>query len=153
MMSPADRRPCIVVGYDGSDAARAAVRHAAERVGSGGLVVPIHAFGPPPDWLGHPQYQRLLDDHRSKGQEILDALLQEKSGLGDVELDPELLAGRPAELIVRVADSRDAQEIAVGSRGLGRVQGALGSVAFEVLHLADRPVLVVPERSIEGPVG
>ena len=38
---------------------------------------------------------------------------------------------------------READEIVVGSRGLGRIRGALGSVSQELLREAARPVLVV----------
>jgi nucleotide-binding universal stress UspA family protein len=38
---------------------------------------------------------------------------------------------------------RDADEIVVGSRGLGRIRGALGSVSQELLREAARPVLVI----------
>jgi nucleotide-binding universal stress UspA family protein len=38
---------------------------------------------------------------------------------------------------------RDADEIVVGSRGLGRIRGALGSVSQKLLREAARPVLVV----------
>jgi nucleotide-binding universal stress UspA family protein len=55
-----------------------------------------------------------------------------------------LLEGNPAEAIVRVADARGADEIVIGSRGLGRVRAVLGSVSHDVLHLAHVPVVVVP---------
>jgi nucleotide-binding universal stress UspA family protein len=55
----------------------------------------------------------------------------------------EVLEGPPAEVLIRVAAVRDADEIVVGSRGLGRLRGALGSVSQEVLREAARPVLVV----------
>jgi nucleotide-binding universal stress UspA family protein len=61
-MSPANR--WVVVGFDGSAAAMAAVEWAARPAAPDGTVVAVHAFGPPPDWLGHPSYQRLLDEHR-----------------------------------------------------------------------------------------
>jgi nucleotide-binding universal stress UspA family protein len=32
----------------------------------------------------------------------------------------------------------------VGSRGLGRARAVLGSVSHDVIHLAHRPVLVIP---------
>ena len=54
-----------------------------------------------------------------------------------------MLEGRPAEVLIRAAAVRDADEIVVGSRGLGRIRGALGSVSQELLREAGRPVLVV----------
>ena len=143
--SPVDGRPCIVVGYDGSEAAREAVAYAARRAGREGKVYVVHCFGPPPDWLGAPNYQRMMDDHRGRGKAILDALVLEGGdALVDVDYELELLGGHPAEAIVRVAETRDADEIVIGSRGFGRLRAALGSVSHEVLHLADRPVVVVP---------
>lgn len=143
------RHRCVVVGYDGSEAARAAVRYGARRAGPGGLLVPVYAFGPPPDWLGHPSYQQVLDSHRSRGQELLDSLSAEAIDLGGAEVEPELIAGHPAEALAKVAETRDADEIVVGSRGHGRVRATLGSVSHELLHLADRPVVVIPERLVE----
>jgi len=48
-----------------------------------------------------------------------------------------------------VAEVRDADEIAIGSRGFGPVRAVLGSVSHELLHLADRPVTVIPQRYVE----
>ena len=47
--------------------------------------------------------------------------------------------------LVRGAVVRDADEIVVGSRGLGRFRGAFGSVSHALLHEADRPVVIVPQ--------
>lgn len=143
------RRPCIVVGYDGSEAARAAVTYAAERAGQKGKVYVVHSFGPPPDWLGVPNYQHVLDDHQGRGKAILDALVLEGGdALMDVDFELELIGGHPAEALAEVAKTRDADEIVIGSRGFGRLRSALGSVSQELLHLADRPVIVIPESAV-----
>lgn len=144
------RHPCLVVGYDGSDAARAAVDYAARRAGSDGVVIPLHAFGPPREWTGHPIYEDVLQQHRSKGQELLDELIGgPEAALSGVEVDCELLAGDPAEALARVAEVRDADEIVIGSRGFGPLRAILGSVSHDLLHLADRPVTVIPQRYVE----
>jgi nucleotide-binding universal stress UspA family protein len=55
----------------------------------------------------------------------------------------EILEGDPAETVLDVARSRGADLIVVGSRRRGGVAGAvLGSVSTEIVHRADRPVLV-----------
>ncbi len=132
----------VVVGYDGSQPAHAALDYAARRAGEGGRVVVVHAFHPAPDWLGSPYLQRALDAYQAQGRELLRAL-EERRDPG-VELRTSLLEGPPARAIVAAADARDADEIVIGSRGFGRVRGVLGSVSHAVLHEADRPVVVIP---------
>ena len=133
-------RPCIVVGYDGSENARHALEYALERAGADGTVVVAHAFEPPHDWLGYANYDQVLAEHRARGKALLDALPQAAS------IETDLLAGSPADAIARVASVRHADEIVVGSRGFGPLRAALGSVSHELLRLADRPVVVVPPQ-------
>jgi nucleotide-binding universal stress UspA family protein len=132
----------VVVGYDGSPPADAALVYAAGRAAPGGRIVAVHAYQPAPDWLGSPYYQRALDAYQAQGRELLRSL-EERGDLG-VELRTSLLEGPPARAIVAAADARDADEIVIGSRGFGRVRGVLGSVSHAVLHEADRPVVVIP---------
>ncbi len=136
----------IVVGFDGSPASRSALARAARDADGGGTVVVVTAFEPPADWLGHPYDQRALDEHRGQA----DAALREAAAdpaLAGITVETELIAGKPAEVIADVARARDAEEIVIGSRGLGPLRGALGSVAYRVLHIADRPVVVVPDST------
>jgi nucleotide-binding universal stress UspA family protein len=136
--------PVIVVGYDGSRTSRAAVDHAAQQAGRRGKVYVVHSYSPPPDWLGFPNYQRVLDDHRARGEATLDALAMTDDPLLATNFETELLDSPAAEAITEVAETRDADEIVVGSRGLGRLRTALGSVSQEVLHRATVPVVVIP---------
>ena len=54
------------------------------------------------------------------------------------------LAGHVARLIVAAAGDHEGGMIVLGSRGRGDLTALLlGSVAHKVIHLADRPVLVV----------
>jgi nucleotide-binding universal stress UspA family protein len=56
--------------------------------------------------------------------------------------------GPIAETIARVARETRADHIVMGTRGLGRLQGlVLGSVATQVVHLADIPVTLVKEHA------
>ena len=128
---------CLVVGYDGSPTARRALAWAIDHADDAHIVV-AHAFEPPGDWLGRPNYDRVLRDHLARGQALLDELPD------DPRIERDLVEGPPAEALVRVAVARDADEIVIGSRGFGPLRAALGSVSHKVLHLADRPVVVVP---------
>jgi len=130
-----------VVGYDGSTAARTALDYALGQ--RHGPVTVVYAYDPPSKLLGAPYFGEALTDSQLRGREVLDEL-GTGDGLGsDVEFD--LLEGPPATAMARAAAARDADEIVVGSRRLGRIRGALGSVSQALLHEADRPVVVVPQ--------
>ncbi|HEX6584619.1 MAG TPA: universal stress protein [Thermoleophilaceae bacterium] len=136
--------PAEVVGYDGSPAARAALDYALDR--AHGHVTVVYAYDAPSNFLGAPYFGEALTDSQMRGRELLDEL-QSQDALGpDVEFD--LLEGPPAEAVARAAVVRDADEIIVGSRGLGRFRGAFGSVSYALLHEADRPVVVVPQPTM-----
>ena len=131
----------LVVGYDGSREAHAALTYASERVDGGKLFV-VTAAPAVPDLLGAPNYQHFVDAAHTNARRLLDeAAGQIRPG---VAFETELMEGPAADAIVRIADVRDADAIVIGSRGLGRVRATLGSVSHDVLHLADRPVVVIP---------
>ena len=135
----------IVVGYDGSATAKAAVDYAASEAGPQGKVFVVHAYGPPSDWLGFPNYQRVLDDHLERGRAVIDGLAMGDDPLLETQWEAELLEGPPADAILRVADTREADEIVVGSRGRGALtRAALGSVSHDLLNRANIPVVVIP---------
>ena len=144
--APADA-PLIVVGYDGSDEARLAVTVAAGRAGPDGTIVPLLVVPATPGWLGAPYYDRQVESSRR----IADDLLAEIDGIdtGDAAVAPELIEGEPAEALLRLARQRGAQEIVVGSRGLGRFRSILGSVSHALLEHADRPVVIVPRGAVD----
>lgn len=150
--SPDQSGRVVVAGYDGSATAKAAVDYAAREAGPGGHVFVVHAYGPPGDWLGFPNYQRVLDDHQERGRAVIDGLAMEDDPLLETEWDAELLEGPPAEAILSVAHARGADRIVVGSRGRGRLaRAALGSVSHELLHRSDVPVVVIPHVSEDAP--
>jgi nucleotide-binding universal stress UspA family protein len=144
------RRPLghrtVVVGFDGSLSSYAALERAAEDAGEDGLVVAVHAYAPAPDWLGAPDYERVLLAHQDHGRRLL-ADLPSTVKLG-VELETSLLEGAPARALIAAAEARDADEIVLGSRGFSPLRGTLGSVSHAVLHEADRPVVVIPARAV-----
>src|SRR4051812_7428274 len=110
--------PVVVVGYDGSPGSREAVRVAAHHAGKDGKLYIVHAYPPPSDWLGYPNYDHALAKHERHGQEVLDHLLAEEAELGDTDYETKLLVeASPAIAIADVASARKADEIVVGSHG------------------------------------
>jgi nucleotide-binding universal stress UspA family protein len=139
----------VVVGYDGSPAARAAVLEAIRRAGADGCLYVVHAYRVPADYWGTGYYQALLDEVAQEGRKLMERLPDEIPGLAGVQWHSEIFGGHPAEAIANVAAARQADEIIVGSRGYGRARALLGSVSHELIHLARCPVIVIPERAVE----
>ena len=54
------QRRTVVVGYDGSDEARAAFAVAIDRAQPSDTVVVVHATAPASNWLGAPYYELSL---------------------------------------------------------------------------------------------
>jgi nucleotide-binding universal stress UspA family protein len=134
----------IVVGFDGSDWARAALDKAIELGATfGDDVIVVYAY----------EYQRA-------GGEVTDyaAVLKERAlevvrhakhhaAAKDVDVDTHVLEEDPAQALVDVAREHDARFIVVGSRGERPLKGVLvGSTPYKLIHLADRPVLIVPSE-------
>ena len=135
----------LIIGYDGSEPARAAVEYASDRIGPGGRIYIVHATGPLATWLGAADEMLVTEDHAGRGRAVLDDLILEAgNALIDTDYELVLVPGPAAEALVHTAKRHEADEIVLGSRGEGRLGSLLGSVAQQVLHTADRPVVVIP---------
>jgi nucleotide-binding universal stress UspA family protein len=132
----------IVVGYDASDEARAAVAVAIDRAEPSDRILLVHATAPASNWLGTPYYDRAVARIHEAAQRVLDEMRPIAEQV-ETPIEFSVLEGPPAAALIRAAAAREADEIVVGSRGLGRIRGALGSVSQELLREAARPVLVV----------
>jgi nucleotide-binding universal stress UspA family protein len=131
----------IVVGYDGSEHAKAALRVAVEIGKTYGEKVVI-AFG----YELNPVAGELHDYHAAL-KDLATKRLTEATALAaaDADIEAVIVEKAPATGLVELADERDARVIVVGTRGESPIRGALlGSTAHKLLHLSDRPVLVVP---------
>ncbi len=60
-----------------------------------------------------------------------------------VDLQIKIVSGRPQEVIVETASDEGYDCIVMGSRGLGALRGALGSVSYAVLRAVDIPVVII----------
>ena len=120
----------VVVGYDGSAGARAALAAAAARFPRRELLV-VTA----PDISAQAAELGELEIAGAPGAEIV-VLEQDVHG-----------ERRAAAALVRYAQNAGAAALVLGTRGQSLQRDLLlGSVAMGVLHTAHRPVLVVPDR-------
>ena len=91
----------------------------------------------------------MIEGHRAAISRAEEEILATRSAL---EVEPSLLRGRPASVIVDQARAMSADLIVVGHRGLGTWQSRLlGSVSAEVVDHAPCPVLVVRDDQL-GPI-
>ena len=139
----------LLVGFDGSEESYAAFEMAAERAGPRDAILVVHAHDQVSTWMGAPYYDRAVQDNLVIGQQLMDELLP-RAQQASAEVQFELHEGKPADVISRIAALREVDEIVVGTRGRGRFRASLGSVAQELLRTADRPVVVVPHRTMQN---
>ncbi len=137
----------IVVGVDGSDSGKSALEFAARLAKAmRSEIVAVHAFDAPialPDPYAIPFY---LDDKWRAGlkSEFEHKWLRPLKTAG-VKYRALLVDGRPASVILDIADSEKADLIVVGRRGRGEVaELLLGSVSHEIALHSKRPVLLAP---------
>jgi nucleotide-binding universal stress UspA family protein len=130
-----------VLGYDGTDGSRAALDVAvglAAELGDTLVVVFAHEVSR----LGG-EVHDYEDALRERGRRVLEearAIARE----GGVEIEVVLRELSSAEALIAVADEHDARMIVVGSYGERPLKSALvGSTPTRLLHLSERPVLVV----------
>lgn len=146
----------VVVGYDGSPMASAAIE-------AGGALFPqAHAWI---TYLWMPPFasERLRHRLRPLARDVSDFIeMVEREGEREAErlvargVTAAGAAGWDAEPLLKhtwgveglrlaqLAEQVQADLVLVGSRGLGGTQAALGSVSDTVVHYTARPVLVVP---------
>ena len=135
----------ILLAVDGSEHALNAARTAGELARSmkAERMLIVIAYDPIPPYLGEPNLQQAIDARLEDANKVLDAA---KAAVGTLpfEVITELIEGLAAEAIIKVADTRQSDIIIMGSRGLGRLTGALlGSTSQKVISHAPCPVLIV----------
>ena len=140
----------IVVGTDGSDTAKEAVRQATEFAKA--LDATVHlvsAYEPIGEGRLREERQQIPDDMQwmVNPREDVDATLKEAAGeILDVGVDVETYAreGDPADAILDVAEETNADLIVVGNKGMtGAKRFLLGSVPNKVSHHAPCSVMII----------
>jgi nucleotide-binding universal stress UspA family protein len=139
----------IVVGVDGSDRSREALRWAVEEARlRKDKVLAVHAWEPPvlpsveiPPAPDPPFYLPELIAHVQEGAEALVERLVAEVPHDGVEVEPTAIEGAAASVLVEAA--ADADLLVVGSRGRGGLTGLLlGSISQQVVQHAPCPVVV-----------
>jgi nucleotide-binding universal stress UspA family protein len=140
--------PTIVVGWDGSAAARGAIA-AAARIAPGGTVIAVHAHEEIAPHVTSRWQELLALDGAERSTELLREIPEAAIvGIERVHLEAASVVGEPAAALLRAARDHHADAIAVGSRGIGATSAESGSVSSELLRTADLPVLVIPPTAV-----
>jgi nucleotide-binding universal stress UspA family protein len=128
----------VLVGFDGSDASKRALVHAAELVGCGGNLDVINVIGSQPVSA---RVGSLVDGERHRQRKVLH---EAKALLGEwqVRMTPHKAIGDPTSEIRATAERSGASVIVVG-RGSGLRRLIDGSVSARLVRRAPCDVLVV----------
>jgi len=135
----------ILLAVDGSEHGVRAARTAGDlsRAMNSQRIRIVVAYEPIPPYLGEPNLQQAIDARLIQAKAILEAAVK-AVGETPAEIHTELIEGSPAEAIISVAVTRSSDVIVMGSRGLGRIAGAvLGSTSQKVVTHAPCPVLII----------
>lgn len=138
----------IVVGIDGSDGSKQALRWAIEEARvHGARVTALHAWEPPapvPEVAPMPAIDLVdfVGEFRGAAEKRVADMVEEVVG-GDtsVTVEPVAVEGSPAEALIEA--TRNADLVVVGSRGHGGFTSLLlGSVSHQVAQHASCPVVI-----------
>lgn len=133
----------LIVGFDDSDGARAALLVAIELARDLGDRLVIVFGYEPPGRMGEE-----LGAARGAVRELGERVTRHALARAESDGVPAALAvvdRRPVDALLEQAAEHDARMIVIGSYGEHPIKGAIiGSTPHKLLHLADRPVLAVP---------
>jgi nucleotide-binding universal stress UspA family protein len=134
----------FVVGYDGSDCARAALDLAIELArGLGEPLVVAFAAQPPGRGVGD-EYRAHLEVLEERGRAVTGEAVARAAEAG-VTAEAVVADERVVDLLLDLADEHSARAIVIGTYGESLLRGAvLGSTPHKLLHLSKVPVLAVP---------
>jgi nucleotide-binding universal stress UspA family protein len=133
----------VLVGVDGSDGSQAAVMWVRDFCANSAMRVvaaSVEEFAVDSASDVDPEHWR-----RGFERRIRRAYASDLVG-ADVELEVVALRGaNVADVLLQAAQQQQSDLVVVGARGLGGFTGLrVGGVALRTLHLADRPVVLVP---------
>jgi nucleotide-binding universal stress UspA family protein len=133
----------IVVGVDGSDESKQALRWAAEQARYTGSTLDVVTAWQVPIGFGWPAILPEDYDPAADARQVLDAAIDEVLGKDpDLEIQRIVEEGQAAAALLE--RSKGARELVVGSRGRGGFAGMLlGSTSNQCVQHASCPVVVI----------
>ena len=139
-------QPLVVVGVDGSESSKAALRWAADYAASVGARLDVITAWHIPATFSGPGYIPSAFDLEVDYEKVLEQVIDEVFGADRPSyLRLVVREGNAAQLLIEA--SKDADLVVVGSRGHGGFAGLLlGSVSAKVSEHAKCPVLIVHAR-------
>ncbi len=138
----------IVLGYDGSESSKKALKKAVELAKKlGAELYAVSVVKPPEfaaiDFIPPEEIEEYEKEELSKEQQLLKEVIEYAKEHG-LEVKTAILEGDPAEEIMEYADEVGADLITVGHRGKGGLKKLLlGSTASTLVKYANQSVLVV----------
>ncbi|MGW3353031.1 universal stress protein [Nonomuraea rubra] len=146
--SDSARHGRVVVGYDSSEHAEAAMQYAVEHARAHGARLHVlHAWQTPVFSPYLTAWNSLMVEvYQEESRAIAESLTRWREKNPDVDITHETLSGHPVGVLARAGATADL--VVVGSRGRGGFASAvLGSVGHGVLHHVTCPVAVVRPRN------
>jgi len=139
----------ILVATDGSDQAQRALCYAEEFALNWNSeliivsVVPLisHILLPTPGF----NIEKYMSELENAYQNVLiEAEENVKKKSPEIKTSTQLVKGRPADIIIKIAEKENVDLIVMGSRGYGRITGwILGSTSRHVVEHCTKPILII----------
>ncbi len=143
----------LIVGYDEHPASQAALKFAAglsAQLGAELNVIHVVTLSDYPIDPDNAEWETNGEREISAEREVARRILE---GQGTLAWTYDILRGEPVRLLVEACKRHDASMIIVGKpeKGLGAMLSHLvsGSISRGIMHRSKRPVIIVPENSIE----
>jgi nucleotide-binding universal stress UspA family protein len=132
----------VIVGVDGSDNSRAALRWALDHAGPDDEVVGVNVWDLPAT-TGLEGVGLNFEEFEAAAHAALDDAVARLDEVDAARVTPEVHQGHPGRVLIDLSEGADL--LVVGSRGHGGFLSlVLGSVSTYAVHHARCPVVVIP---------